>query len=113
MATPPRTRISTLRSEAEETIDVEIDPSYEIQLPLPIHIERSFGTYDSSYVFEKGHQSTRRLVKFAATKIPADQWKQLESFEKLVDRNTNAVPKVKNLPRPFFKQDLVRRIKNG
>jgi tetratricopeptide (TPR) repeat protein/transglutaminase-like putative cysteine protease len=78
-------------SDLEEALDIEVDPSYEVDLPLPIHVQRSFGVYDSSYAFENSHLKTRRAVKFKLAKMPAEQWQQLESFGKLVDRDLEQV----------------------
>ena len=85
--------------DLEEVLDIEVDPSYEVDLPLPIHVERSFGIYDSSYAFENGHLKTRRAVKLRLRKMPADQWQQLESFEKLVDRDLEQVFQLRR-PKP-------------
>jgi tetratricopeptide (TPR) repeat protein len=77
--------------EVEEVLDVAVDPSFQIELPLPIHVERSFATYDSSYHFENDHLKTRRVARTKLAKIPADQWRQLESFDKLVTRDLEQV----------------------
>ncbi len=74
-------------SEAEEGIDLELAPSYQVDLPLPIHADRPFVTYDSTYSFDHGHLKLSRVLKVKVDKLPADRWQELDSFQKLVDRD--------------------------
>ena len=74
-------------AEIEEVVDIELAPSYQVDLPLPIHAERSFVTYDSGSSFDRGHLKLTRIAKLKIDKLPAEGWQELESFQKLVDRD--------------------------
>jgi tetratricopeptide (TPR) repeat protein len=69
-------------------IDVEIDPAYQVDLPLPVHVDRSFASYDSTYTFDKGHLRAGRTLTLKMTKLPAADWQDLEAFRKLIDSDS-------------------------
>lgn len=73
--------------KTEETLDLELDPIYQVDLPLPVRIERSFATYESAYGFDQGHLRARRTLTLKEGKLPPDRWQELDSFVKLMDRD--------------------------
>ena len=75
------------RGRIEETLDIALDPVYQVDLPLPVRVERSFATYESAYSFEQGHLRTRRILAIKQDKLAPGQWQDLDSFAKLVDRD--------------------------
>ena len=75
------------RSRAAESIDLELDPVYQVDLPLPVHVDRQFGSYDSDYRFDHGHLRTNRTLVLKQEKLAAGHWQELDSFSKLVDRD--------------------------
>jgi tetratricopeptide (TPR) repeat protein len=75
------------QGKLEETVDLELGSAYQADLPLPIHIERPFAVYDSTYQLDQGHFRARRTLTILKSKLPAGQWQALESFSKLVDRD--------------------------
>jgi tetratricopeptide (TPR) repeat protein len=68
----------------ESTLDLEIDPSYQIDLPLSVHADRPFATYDSTYSFENGHLTVHRVVRAKADTLPASDWQAFEAFTNIV-----------------------------
>lgn len=78
--------ISLVPGGTEEfTTDLEIDPSYQVDLPLPVHVDRPFASYDSTYIFERGHLQARRLLVLKIDKLPAGDWQDLQAFRKLIE----------------------------
>jgi len=70
---------------SNSTLDLDIDPSYQVDLPLPVHADRPFGSYDSSYSFDHGHLKVRRVLVAKVDKLPARQWQDLETFQNIVE----------------------------
>ncbi len=73
----------------DETFDLELDPIYEVDLPLPVRVERPFATYESSYSFEQGHLRARRILNITRDKLSPERWQDLDSFAKLIERDLN------------------------
>jgi tetratricopeptide (TPR) repeat protein len=71
----------------ETTLDLEIDPSYQVDLPLPVHAERPFASYESTYVMDHGHLKVRRVLQAKADTLEASRWQDIESFKSLVDND--------------------------
>lgn len=74
-------------SEYEETFDLEVDPSIQVDLPMPIRVERSFGVYESQYALEEGRLRVRRNLKMNDWKLSPERKAELASFQKLMDRD--------------------------
>ncbi len=68
--------------------DIAIDPAYKLDLPLPVHVERSFASYDATYTFDQGHLKVQRVLTFKVSKLPAADWQDLEAFRKLIDSDS-------------------------
>jgi tetratricopeptide (TPR) repeat protein/transglutaminase-like putative cysteine protease len=68
--------------------DVEIDPAYQVDLPLPVHVDRPFASYDSTYTFEHGHLKAQRALVLKMDKLPAADWQDLEVFRRLVETDS-------------------------
>ena len=69
----------------DSALDLEIDPSYQVDLPLSVHAERPFASYESSYSFDHGHLKVHRVVTAKADQLPARQWQDLEAFNNIVE----------------------------
>ncbi|HUI43641.1 MAG TPA: DUF3857 domain-containing protein [Terriglobia bacterium] len=80
---PEDIRLSALGT-VDSTLDLEIDPSYRVDLPLPVHADRPFASYDSTYTFEQGHLKVHRLVRSKADLLPASDWQAFEAFKNIV-----------------------------
>lgn len=70
------------------SIDVEVDPAYQVDLPLPVHVDRSFASYDSTYTFDHGHLRAQRLLVLKVSKLPAADWQDVDAFRKLIDSDS-------------------------
>lgn len=68
-------------------MDLELDPVYQVDLPLPIHVDKEFASYDSQYRFDHSHLLTKRTLALKQDKLAATRWQELDSFSKLVDRD--------------------------
>ena len=71
----------------ESTLDLEIDPSYQIDLPLPVHADRAFASYESTYAFDHGHLKVRRVLQAKTDRLEAGRWQDLQTFKSLVDND--------------------------
>ena len=68
--------------------DIAVDPAYKLDLPLPVHVDRSFASYDATYTFDQGHLRVRRVLILKVSKLPAADWQDLEAFRKLIDSDS-------------------------
>jgi hypothetical protein len=50
------------RLDREESVELEIDPAFEVSLPAAVKADRRFGVYESSYEFSKGGLRLKRTL---------------------------------------------------
>lgn len=80
--------ITLVTGTVDYNADLEIDPAYQVDLPLPVHVERSFASYDSTYSFDRGHLHAQRVLVLKVSNLPAADWQDLDSFRKLIDSDS-------------------------
>ncbi|HEV2423403.1 MAG TPA: DUF3857 domain-containing protein [Terriglobia bacterium] len=80
--------MNLLAGTVDYSTDLEVDPAYQVDLPLPVHVDRSFASYDSTYTFDHGHLRARRLLVLKLSKLPAADWQDLNAFRKLIDSDS-------------------------
>lgn len=75
--------------ENQETLDLTTPANYQLDLPVPIQINRPFGSYTSSYSFDRGRLVVRRDLKINLPSIPLAQLDALDNFQSLVNADLN------------------------
>jgi tetratricopeptide (TPR) repeat protein len=71
--------------EVEESLDLELDPSFKAELPLPVQADRPFAFYSSTYALDANHVKADRILRVKARKLPADRWEEVASLQKIID----------------------------
>jgi hypothetical protein len=64
-----------------ETVRVKLPAGFDVdEMPDPVKLEASFGTYQTSYEVKNGELVFTRALAQRASTIPADQYPKVRSF---------------------------------
>ncbi len=68
------------------TLDVIVDTALTTVNGMPVHLKTAFGSFDSEYSYDRGHQKLNRTIALNGTSIAPSEWKTYVEFMQAVIR---------------------------
>jgi tetratricopeptide (TPR) repeat protein/transglutaminase-like putative cysteine protease len=73
--------------DCEERLDMEVDPVWDVTTPVPVKVARSFGTYESTYVFAEGKLRIERKLHITNREALLKNKPEWAALSRLIDQD--------------------------